>query len=46
MLLHGVSWHEYTLMLRAFAARPGYRLTYDRGVLEIMSPSPTPPATP
>jgi Uma2 family endonuclease len=25
-------------MLRAFAERPGYRLTYDRGTLEIMSP--------
>ena len=25
-------------MLRAFAERPGFRLTYDRGTLEIMSP--------
>jgi Uma2 family endonuclease len=38
LVLHGVSWHEYTRMLRAFAERPGYRLTYDRGTLEIMSP--------
>jgi Uma2 family endonuclease len=38
LVLHGVSWQEYTLMLRAFAERPGYRLTYDRGALEIMSP--------
>jgi Uma2 family endonuclease len=38
LVLHGVSWREYTRMLRAFAERPGYRLTYDRGTLEIMSP--------
>ncbi|MBV9123537.1 MAG: Uma2 family endonuclease [Planctomycetes bacterium] len=38
LVLHGVSWREYTRMLRAFADRPGFRLTYDRGVLEIMSP--------
>jgi Uma2 family endonuclease len=38
LLLHGVSWREYTRMLRAFAERPGFRLTYDRGTLEIMSP--------
>jgi Uma2 family endonuclease len=39
LLLRGVSWPEYTGFLRAFAERPGHRLTYDRGVLEIMSPS-------
>jgi Uma2 family endonuclease len=38
LLLHGVSWREYTRMLRAFADQPGFRLTYDRGALEIMSP--------
>jgi Uma2 family endonuclease len=38
LVLYGVSWHEYTRMLRAFAERPGFRLTYDRGTLEIMSP--------
>jgi Uma2 family endonuclease len=38
LLLYGVSWAEYTRMLRAFAERPGFRLTYDRGALEIMSP--------
>jgi len=38
LVLAGVSWREYTRMLRAFAERPGYRLTYDRGTLEIMSP--------
>jgi Uma2 family endonuclease len=35
-----VSWTEYTRMLRAFEARPNWRLTFDRGVLEIMSPRP------
>jgi Uma2 family endonuclease len=38
LVLYGVSWAEYTRMLRAFAGRPGFRLTYDRGTLEIMSP--------
>jgi Uma2 family endonuclease len=28
----------YSRLLRAFAERPGIRLTYDRGELEIMSP--------
>lgn len=36
-LLNGVSWKEYTQMLRAFAERPGVRLTYDRGTLEFMT---------
>jgi Uma2 family endonuclease len=38
LVLYGVSWQEYTRMLRAFERRPGFRLTYDRGTLEIMSP--------
>jgi Uma2 family endonuclease len=38
VVLHGVCWDEYTQMLRAFARRRGVRLTYDRGVLEIMTP--------
>jgi len=38
LVLHGVDWDEYTRMLRAFAGRPGHRLTYDRGILEIVSP--------
>jgi Uma2 family endonuclease len=33
-----VDWDTYTRLLRAFAERPGIRLTYDRGELEIMSP--------
>jgi Uma2 family endonuclease len=36
-LLYGVDWRTYTRLLRAFAERPGVRLTYDRGVLELMT---------
>jgi Uma2 family endonuclease len=36
--LSGVDWQTYTRLLRIFAERPGIRLTYDRGELEILSP--------
>jgi Uma2 family endonuclease len=36
--LSNVDWKDYTRFLHLFAERPGYRLTYDRGELEIMSP--------
>ncbi len=36
--LSAVDWRTYSQLLRIFAERPGYRLTYDRGELEIMSP--------
>ena len=39
LVLGGVSWQEYRKFLSAFAERPAVRLTYDHGVLEIMSPS-------
>jgi Uma2 family endonuclease len=39
LLLSDVDWHTYSRLLRIFENRPGYRLTYDRGELEIMSPS-------
>jgi Uma2 family endonuclease len=39
LLLHDVDWQTYARLLRVFAERPGFRLTYDRGSLEIMSPS-------
>jgi Uma2 family endonuclease len=35
LILHGVDWQTYGRLLRAFAHRPGVRLTYDRGILEI-----------
>jgi Uma2 family endonuclease len=38
LLLDGVDWRTYLRLLHAFAERPGIRLTYDRGRLEIMSP--------
>jgi Uma2 family endonuclease len=36
--LSNVGWQMYTRLLRIFAERPGIRLTYDRGELEIMAP--------
>jgi Uma2 family endonuclease len=36
-ILHGVPWRTYERLLRAFAERPGVRLTYDRGILELMT---------
>jgi Uma2 family endonuclease len=36
--LSDVDWQTYSRLLRAFAERPGIRLTYDRGELEIMAP--------
>jgi Uma2 family endonuclease len=37
LVLWGVSWRTYERLLRAFDERPGVRLTYDRGMLEIMT---------
>jgi Uma2 family endonuclease len=37
LLLDGVDWKTYTRLLRALDGRPGLRLTYDRGSLEIMT---------
>jgi Uma2 family endonuclease len=39
LLLSNVDWQTYTRLLHIFAERPGFRLTYDQGELEIMSPS-------
>ena len=39
MLLRNVSWKEYVI-LRELMDRPGLRMTYLRGALELMSPSP------
>jgi Uma2 family endonuclease len=38
LILDNVDWRMYSQLLRAFAERPGVRMTYDRGTLEIMSP--------
>ena len=37
LLLSGVEWKTYQRLLRVFDERPGIRLTYDRGSLEIMT---------
>jgi Uma2 family endonuclease len=37
-LLYDIDWKTYTRLLRAFEGRRRFRLTYDRGTLEIMSP--------
>lgn len=39
LVLDSVDWQTYLRLLRVFAERPAIRLTYDRGQLEIMSPS-------
>ena len=39
MLLHDVSWKEYVI-LRELFDRPGLRMTYLEGALELTSPSP------
>jgi Uma2 family endonuclease len=38
VLIPNTDWQTYSRLLRAFAERPAVRLTYDRGVLEIMPP--------
>jgi Uma2 family endonuclease len=38
VVLYDADWKTYTRLLRVFAERPRVKLTYDRGVLEIMSP--------
>jgi Uma2 family endonuclease len=38
MVLPGIDWDTYTALLRAFGDHHRVRLTYDRGLLEIMSP--------
>jgi Uma2 family endonuclease len=40
LILDNVDWKTYTRFLYLFAERPGYRLTYDRGRLEIMGRLP------
>jgi Uma2 family endonuclease len=40
VVLYNVDWRAYQAIGRALADRPALRLTYDRGVLEIMTTSP------
>lgn len=39
VLIRNVDWDQYEKLLEAFSGRRNARLTYDRGVLEIMAPS-------
>ncbi len=40
VLLSNISWQTYQDLLKDLEEQPGIRLTYDRGLLEIMAPSP------
>ena len=40
LVLQGVSWEDYEQLLSGLTDRPGVRVTYDCGRLEIMSPLP------
>jgi Uma2 family endonuclease len=40
VVLSNVSWETYEMLLEDLAGRSAPRLTYDRGQLEIMSPTP------
>jgi Uma2 family endonuclease len=40
VLLQNISWQTYQSLLKDFEQQPGMRLTYDRGLLEIMMPLP------
>jgi Uma2 family endonuclease len=38
LIIPEVSWEDYESLLEGFAERPGLRVSYDRGRLEIVSP--------
>ena len=38
LLIHEVSWDDYERLLDEVSDRPGLRIAYDAGELEIMSP--------
>lgn len=38
LVLEGIDWKTYSRLILAFAEKPGVRLTYDRGELEILAP--------
>lgn len=40
LVLRDVAWDEYERLLADLVDRPGLRVTYDEGRLEIMSPLP------
>ncbi|MEO1760831.1 MAG: Uma2 family endonuclease [Cyanobacteria bacterium J06629_18] len=40
IVLHGISWETYEILLQAFAEHPKLRITYYHGTLELMTPLP------
>ena len=38
VLLRNISWQTYQALLKDVEEQPGIRMTYDRGLLEIMTP--------
>ena len=40
LILHHVTWAEYERLLEELVDRPGVRVSYDRGRLEVMTPLP------
>ena len=40
LVIHQVSWDDYERLLEDVLERPGLRISYDCGKLEIMSPLP------
>lgn len=40
LVVQDISWEDYEQLLEELADRPGVRVTYDEGKLEIMSPLP------
>lgn len=40
ILLHDISWKEYEVFLEDFAEKPGWKLAFNKGKLEIMPPTP------
>jgi Uma2 family endonuclease len=40
VILYNISWHTYQEILRDSAEQPNKRMTYDQGILEIITPLP------
>jgi Uma2 family endonuclease len=40
LIVHDFDWQDYEELLKAIGDRPGFRVNYDNGRLEIVSPSP------
>ena len=38
LLLHNVAWEDYENLLEQMAGKPAHRVSYNDGVLKIMSP--------